>query len=122
LADLTHWFGSDLSAGPTGDLALSSGVDETEQSLVRRLMTAAGTYIQNIGYGAGLGKFVGSPILRGQIIGVIKRQMKKETTILQNPPPVVTLTTDGNTVVTATIQYTSALTNQTQTLQFPVGQ
>jgi hypothetical protein len=119
--DIAHWYGSDLTAAASGDLAVASGDTETQQRLVRRLMTSPGDYAQHSTYGAGIGRFVGQPTNVGQISGIIKRQMRAERAISQNPPPIVTVTSDDAGVLTANIQYTSALTGDAQVLTLPLG-
>jgi hypothetical protein len=119
--DINHFFGSDIALGPTGDLSLVSGALYSEQRLVRRLLTAAGDYIQQIGYGAGLGAFVGQPGKAGVIAGVIKRQCGKEVTISQNPPPTVLIQPDATGNVTATITYTSAVTGLSAVATVPLS-
>jgi hypothetical protein len=121
MTDVSHWFGSDLTLGPTGDIAIATSSPYVEQRLVRRLLTAAQTYIQNISYGAGLGQFVGNPTNAGLVVGVIKRQCALESTISQSPPPVVAITGDATGNLTATVTYADAATGQTQVATVPLG-
>jgi hypothetical protein len=72
--DLSHQWASDLSIGPTGDLALASGSMLGQQRVLRRLMTNPGDYIWQLGYGAGLGQFIGQPTNASQIQAVIRSQ------------------------------------------------
>jgi hypothetical protein len=120
LTDIALFIGNDLVVGATGDLLTATGDAETQQRIVRRLLTVAGAYIQHLGYGAGLGQFVGQPTATARIAGVIKRQMKHEATVAQTPPATVTTTRDVTGNVTATIKYTDATTGQPSTLTFPV--
>ena len=117
-ADLAHQWGQDLQLSPSGGLLLASGDAYAQQRLIRRLLTAAGNYIQHLEYGAGLGAFVGQPANAAVIAGVIKRQAKKEAAISQSPPPVVTVSSDNVGTVSATITYTDANTGQSATRTF----
>ncbi len=56
-----EWAG-DLSVGSTGDLALASGPDTTNQRVYRRLLTNPGDYLWQLDYGGGLAQFVGTPV------------------------------------------------------------
>ncbi len=118
--DLAHQWGQDLQLSPTGGLELAAGDALVQQRLIRRLMTAAGDYFQHIDYGAGLGAFVGQPANAALIAGVIKRQAKKEASIAQSPPPVVTVTYLAPDTVTCTIAYTDSVTGQPATREFPL--
>lgn len=121
MTDVSHWFGSDLTLGPTGDIAIATSSPYVEQRLVRRLLTAAQTYIQNLGYGAGLGSFVGEPSNAGLVAGVIKRQCRLEATVSSNPPPKVTIKPDATGNLTATVYYTEATTGLSQVATVPLG-
>ncbi len=85
MADLAHYFGQDLSLGPTGDLALVSGSLAVEQRVLRRLLTAPGAYIWHVPYGAGLGALVGMPANARLITGLVRQQMGLEAAVAQNP-------------------------------------
>ena len=45
MPDLSHEFGADLLAGPTGDLAVAAGAGLGRQRVLRRLLTNPGDYI-----------------------------------------------------------------------------
>ena len=120
MADLSHVWGSDLQVNASGDLATVAADQEVQQRLLRRLLTAAGDYKQQPAYGAGVGALVGLPANAGRISGLIKRQMKKEASILQNPPPSVAVLVDPIGAVAVTISYTDATTGQPATLNFPL--
>ena len=121
MADLNHQFGSDLSFGPSGDLALVAGSPETVQRLLRRLLTNLQEYIWHTRYGAGLGKYVGETVDDRRIQGVILRQVNREKAVARTPASIVTVnsTTDGYVYVH--IQYADKFTNQSQTVSFRVS-
>lgn len=119
--DLQHQFGSDLSVGPTGDLAIASGSVCGQQRVLRRLLTNPGDYIWQLGYGAGLAQFVGQPADGMRIRAVIRSQIFKETAVARTPEPTIDVVSDGAGTVSVQLSYADAMTNQTQLLGFTLG-
>jgi len=122
--DLSHQWGSDLSVGPTGDLALVSGSLLGQQRVLRRLMTNPGDYIWQLGYGAGLARFIGQPGNASQIQAVIRSQIFKEPAVARTPEPDIGVQFDptgGTGIVYVQIRYVDAPTGQTQVLSFSVN-
>ena len=109
MTDLSHVYQQDLQVDPTGDLALAFGAQAGQQRVIRRLLTGPGDYHWHRGYGAGLGAFVGQPVRQGQIAGVVRAQMAKETAVSQSPRPKVTIA-QADTTVTVSVQYVDAQT------------
>ena len=91
--DIYLEWGTDLSVGSSGDLALVTGSTQTNQRVVRRLLTNPGDYIWNLGYGGGLGTFVGSTANLPDIEAVIRNHMSLEATVPSTPAPNVTVQT-----------------------------
>jgi hypothetical protein len=91
--DIYLEWGTDLSVGSSGDLALVNGSTQTNQRVVRRLLTNPGDYIWNLGYGGGLGTFVGSTADPSDIEAVIRNQMSLEAAVPSTPPPNVIIQT-----------------------------
>jgi hypothetical protein len=120
MADLSHVFGSDLTLGPTGDLAVVSGPQEGLQRVLRRLLTNPGGYIWNLTYGAGLPAKVGQPVDANAIQAIIQTQMLLEPAVAKNPLPIVTVSTDNLGTVYAAVTYADADTGQTQVLTVPL--
>jgi len=120
MADLALNFGSDLSIGPTGDLALTDGSVLTEQRVLRRLLTNAGDYIWQLSYGAGLGQFVGRPGVVAAIAGLARAQMLQEAAVAVNPPPMVTVAASGDGMVVATLRYADSASGQTNLISFSI--
>jgi hypothetical protein len=87
--DLYHYYGSDLDVSATGDLQSVSGVDRSQQRVLRRLLTNPGEYLAHPEYGAGLPKMVGEvtdvPKIKALIIG----QMLLEPSVSKMPAPIV---------------------------------
>jgi hypothetical protein len=87
MSDISLEWATDLSAGSSGDLALVGGSDQTNQRVVRRLLTNPGDYIWNLSYGAGLGTFIGSITTPQDIEAVITNQILLEPTVPSTPAP-----------------------------------
>jgi phage baseplate assembly protein W len=120
MADLAVQFGGDLSISPAGDIALVDGTDLTQQRVLRRMLTNAGDYIWQLGYGAGLGQFIGQPGAPAAINGVARTQMLREAAVAQTPAPVVTTAAATDGTVTLTLRYADAATGQTNLVSFSV--
>jgi len=111
--DITLEWGADLSADSSGDLALTTGSDQTTQRVIRRLLTNAGDYIWNLQYGGGLAAFVGQPTAAAEIEAVIRAQMALETEVASAPAPTVAVSTidTASGSVVADITYSDASSN-----------
>ncbi len=124
MTDLFHQWGSDLTLGPTGDLALVSGTLLGQQRLLRRLLTNPGDYMWQLSYGAGLGQFVGSPASPLHIRAVVRSQVFKEAAVARAPEPSIDLDplpAGGDASVYLHLRYCDSQSGQTQSLQLPVG-
>lgn len=122
MSDLQHQFGSDLSVGPTGDVATVSGSVLGQQRVLRRLLTNSGDYIWQLNYGAGLAQFVGQPADATRIRAVIRSQIFRETAVVRTPEPVIDVVSDGAGTVSVQVSYTDAETDVTQVLGFTIGE
>ncbi len=122
MPDLSHEFGADLLAGPTGDLAVAEGAAQGRQRVLRRLLTNPGDYIWQPEYGAGLGRFVGSPAAPERIRAVVRSQIFREPAVARSPEPVVEVRSDGQGRVFVAIRYADAGSGETQSLGFSVGE
>jgi len=121
MSDMQHQFGSDLAIGPTGDLASVSGSALGQQRVLRRLLTNAGDYIWQLGYGAGLPQFVGQPANAVRIRAVIRSQIFKEAAVARSPEPAIDVSSDGVGTVSVRVSYADAETASTQVLGFSLG-
>lgn len=120
-SEIYHQWGSDLMFGPTGDLAVSNGTVQTQQRVLRRLLTDPGEYIWQLDYGAGLAQFVGGPVSPLQIQAVIRSQIFKEAAVSADPEPEIdVLPVIGGSSVAVTISYADADTGESQVLTFSV--
>lgn len=118
MADIAHQWGSDLTAGPTGDLAVSDGSALGQQRVLRRLLTNPGDYIWQLDYGAGLGRFVGKPASPAEISAVIRSQIFKESVVARTPEPTIDVQLDQNGDVYVHLRYSDAASAQAQILSF----
>ncbi len=124
MPDLSHQWGSDLSVGPTGDLAVATGPALGQQRVLRRLLTNPGEYIWQLDYGAGLARFIGQPTNPLQIQALIRSQIFKESVVARTPEPVIDVSVSPGGAagtVYVYIRYQDAGTGQTQILSFSIG-
>ena len=124
MVDLSHQWGSDLTIGGTGDLAVATGPQLGQQRVLRRLLTNPGDYIWQISYGAGLARFIGQPTNAVQIRALIRSQIFKEATVARVPEPVIDVEVSPASAVGTVyvhLRYVDASTGQTQVLSFSVG-
>jgi phage baseplate assembly protein W len=122
MIDLSLTTSGDLALTPSGSLSPISGVDLSQQRVLRRLLTNPGDYIWHPDYGAGLGLMVGRPVDRLAIQTLVTAQMAQEASVCQQPAPVVTVTSNQNGSVYVGIQYTVINTNQTASLNLTLDQ
>jgi hypothetical protein len=102
--DAYHYFSGDLQLGSDGDLQTVDSVEESQQRILRRLLTNPGDYIWHPNYGAGLPAQIGQVTDNVAIESLITTQMYLEASVVQNPAPQV----DFNTFfggITASIRY-----------------
>jgi hypothetical protein len=123
MADICHQYGSDLIASASGDLLTVSGVDETNQRLLKRYFTNPGDYIWHLDYGGGLLAMIGQPVSAAEIEAVIQQQTLLEGAVAQTPAPTVSVTqSSGNpSQFSVLVIYTSAATGVPIPLTFTVG-
>jgi phage baseplate assembly protein W len=122
--DISHQWGSDLTIGPTGDLAVAAGASLGQQRVLRRLLTNPGDYIWQLDYGAGLARFIGQPGNALQIRAVVRSQIFKEAAVARTPEPVIDVSfapAGAAGTVYVHIRYVDANTGQTQLLSFSVS-
>ena len=122
MPDLSHEFGADLAAGPTGDLALAEGAALGRQWVLRRLLTNPGDYIWQPDYGAGLGRFVGQPAAPERIRAVVRSQIFRERSVARSPEPVVEVQAGNDGRVFVAIRYADADSGETLSISLSVGE
>lgn len=136
MADIYHFWGSDLTASPSGDLLLVeplaandpasfNGNDEGTQRIYRRLMTGyaqpghlSGEDIFAPGYGGGVPMSIGSVMNPAAIRGITKAQMFQEAAVAKSPAPTVVLTPVLPGTALVDIKYVNAQTGQPISLSF----
>jgi len=118
MGDISHSFGQDIDLSASGDFLYVQ--DETQQHVIKRLLTSAGSDLWAQTYGAGLGQFVGQPVNLAAISNAILSQIYQEASVAQLPAPTIGVT-QQNTVVTVNISFKDAITGQSQALSFNIG-
>jgi hypothetical protein len=91
----------------------------TQERVLRRLLTAVGSYFWWPYYGAGLPTMVGQVARAGRIRAIIRRQMSRESGVAQTPTPTVQVSSRPDGTVYAFVLYGDADTGQTQTIFLP---
>jgi hypothetical protein len=119
MSELFHQFGSDLVASANGDLLTVDSLLESEQRVLRRLMTNAGDYIWQPNYGASLPAKIGDPFDVATIESIVQSQMFLEDSVVRTPPPDVEVASFPNGMY-VDISYTEADSDQDAALSFPV--
>jgi hypothetical protein len=119
MADIGHFFSGDLQLGATGDLLVVDSVLESQQRILRRLLTNPQDYIWHPDYGAGLPGKIGLPLDESALDSLIRSQMFLEESVVQNPAPQVITSLIPNGI-DVQIQYVEADSSQPTTLSFDV--
>nr|WP_294511685.1 hypothetical protein [uncultured Rhodopila sp.] len=107
MIDIALEWAGDFSVGSTGDLALVSDSDTTNQRVCRRLLTNPGDYLWRLDYGGGLARFVGTPAEPADIESVVRTQLALESAVAASPAPQVSASVidAANGYVVANITY-----------------
>jgi hypothetical protein len=115
MADLSHWWGGDLSLTPSGDLATIDGIPKDNQRIFRRLCTNGslsgaqlGEYLFHPTYGGSAPWYVGTTVDEALLGGVIRFQMYQEASVAHSPEPTIDINLNPNGTFLANIQYTDA--------------
>lgn len=121
MGDISHNFGSDIDLSATGDFLYVTGDALAQQRIIKRIVTAAGAYLQHLDYGGGARQFIGQPTKVAAIANVVRAQIFQEATVAQLPEPVVSVTEQDNGETVCTISYYDAATGQPNVLTLPIG-
>ena len=116
MPDLSHFWGTDLAIGPSGDLALAVDADLSTQRVLRRLLTTPGDDMWHLAYGAGLPRFVGEPTASSLIAALVHAQLRHETGVAQQPPPTLDVSDDGTGGITLSVQFTDPASGRAASL------
>jgi hypothetical protein len=119
MADVAQYFSADLTQSASGDLLVADGVLESQQRILRRLLTNPGDYIWQPEYGAGLPSYIGKPLDVIALTALVKTQMYLEPSVSHNPEPVLVFTTIPNGLFVQ-IQYVDVESGQPTVLSFDV--
>lgn len=124
LADLYHYFGTDLAPSNTGDLLTVTATTRGQQRVLRRLLTNPGDYIFQPDYGAGLARWIGVTADLAAMRALIRGQMLLEPSVAAQPEPNVQVTPIANQAgggFAVAISYTDEPSGQPVILSFDVS-
>lgn len=124
LADLYHYFGTDLSPSNRGDLLTVTAITRGQQRVLRRLLTNPGDYIFEPEYGAGLAKWIGANADLAAMRALIRAQMLLEPSVAVQPEPDVSVMPIANQAgggFAVAISYTDAPSGEPVVLSFEVS-
>lgn len=116
--------GNDLERSTTDTIALVSGENETQQRIVRRLLTPVFSYVWHPNYGCGLSEYVGSEITASdvrQLKGIILKQLFLEDRVARNPVPTVSININTS-LMTIGITYKEVPSEKIFTFSFTVNE
>ena len=119
--DINHTWSGDIALSNYNDIAMVDGLDETNQRVLRRLLTNPGEYIWHPDYGAGLGKYVGTALndeIRYEMQQLIVGQMYLESDVGKNPAPTVALSQNSIDEIVCTIIYYNLTQSKLATINF----
>jgi hypothetical protein len=119
MSDAWHQYNGDLLASANGDLLTVDSLLESEQRVLRRLMTNPTDYIWHPEYGAGLPAKIGDPFDVATIESIVQSQMFLEDSVVRTPPPDVEVASFPNGMY-VDISYTEADSDQDAVVSFPV--
>jgi len=123
IKDINHFWGADLAAGNTGDLATVSGITRSQQRILRRLLTNPGDYLFQPDYGAGLPGYVGQSLDVPKLTALIRSQILMEDAVAHDPAPQITVgkVNADLTAISVRIAYTDAPSGAPAVLAFNVS-
>jgi hypothetical protein len=111
------WQG-DFVASASGDLLLATGVDEANQSLIRRFLTPTGGYFWHRGYGAGLPQKIGGLYTPETIKAVIQSQVALDSHVDQSQTVEIDVSAQPGGLYSILVKYTVAASGEPAVLSF----
>jgi len=119
MADLFHWWGSDLTLTPSGDLQTVDSLPKDNQRIFRRLCTNGGLtgaeiaeYLFHPTYGGSAPWYVGRTTQAIVLTGLMRAQMYLETSVSHSPEPILTPNFNPDGSYNLHIQYWNADTGE----------
>lgn len=117
MPDIAHYWGEDVTPASDGDFLSSAAVNEANERVLRRLLTAPGDYVWHPAYGAGLPQEIGQLVDVRRIEGIVLQHLALESAVSQAVNPKVTVKSITNGVHLH-IEYTIAASQERALLQF----
>lgn len=127
MADISQWFGNDITFSSSGDLQQVDGLDRGRQRILRRLLTNSNDdglpadYIWHPEYGCGCPRRIGETRDVNAIATAIRAQIMSEASVAQNPLPTIIANPIENGVYVSVV-YIDLETGQQATLSFNINQ
>lgn len=95
MADISTWFGNDISLSPSGDLQQIDGLNRGRQRILRRLLTNSNDdglpadYLWHPEYGCGCPRRIGETRDINAISAAIRSQIMSEASVAKSPLPTI---------------------------------
>ncbi len=124
MTDIFHYWSNDIELDATGDILTVEGTTETNQRILRALMTAAPEYFFHASYGAGIGRHVGEAISSSNYSAIqadVKSIVSKDPDVSPTPKPTFSFISSPTGYLVVKINYTYRPTGQLQTFTFTVS-
>ena len=124
--DVAWLYGGDLQVSETGDLAAISGVDLTNQQIIRLTFTTATGYLQHPTYGVGAPSRIGKLMNTNEIDSIqaaIMSGLRSIPTIAKTPAPTINMQPNPVTGdVFCTVSYYNTLNKRNVIISFNLDQ
>ena len=127
MADISNWFGNDISLSASGDLQQIDGLNRGRQRILRRLLTNSNDdglpadYIWHPTYGCGCPRRIGETRDINAISAAVRSQIMSEASVAKSPLPVIIINPiqDG---VYVSVKYIDQETGLQAILSFNINQ
>lgn len=120
MIDVSHNFSADIDIDVNGDLLCSDGLTESQQQIIRRLLTPTGDNIWHYTYGLGAGSYVGDSSAKlSKLKALLMGGLIEDATVAKFPTPIVSLSMNGPSVI-CRVQYVEMASGTNQLITFTV--
>jgi hypothetical protein len=127
VADISQWFGNDISLAANGDLQQIDGLNRGRQRIQRRLLTNSNNdglpadYIWHPTYGCGCPRRIGETRDINAISATIRSQIMSEASVSKNPLPAIIVNPIPSGVYVS-VKYIDVETGLQAILRFNINQ